>query len=438
MAHQATLDNLTGLAHRRAFENGLRDLLEDAQMYGSSHALCHLSVDQSRVINAIRGSAVQDRLANQVAAQLAGQIREHDSIAHLGGDQFGVLLRDTNLERANHTAQRMCTCIEDFRFNCENRPFRLGASAGLVPVTSDSGTAADVLGNAYGACRIARRSGNRVHVLFPRSGQTPRSVTDMERLQHLTNAIDDDDLELVVQVIRAVDWQPGDAVGLECLTRLRGSDGALLKPATFLPLAERYDIMPRIDRWVLGHALDMIAEAAFPTPCVDYFSINLSGQSLTNDDFIDFALSQLQRADVDPARLMFEITETAAVADFGRATRLIAALRDMGCRFALDDFGSGLSSFAYLKNLPLDCIKIDGTFVRDIISDKVDLETVKAINRVARAMGVKTIAEYVENEAILQQLRAIDVAYVQGSHIAPAMPFEQLRTSMYFRHCSKQ
>src|SRR5699024_2719645 len=211
-------------------------------------------------------------------------------------------------------------------------------------------------------------------------------------------------------------------IGLECLIRSADCEGRLLAPGSFLPVAERYHILPRIDRWVLEHALGVIADSEPAHSQIDYFSINLSGQSVADEDFITFALNLLRQSEVDPHRLVFEITETSAVTNFGRAAHLIRALRDMGCRFALDDFGSGLSSFSYLKNLPLDFIKIDGAFVRDIISDPVDLEAVKAINQVCQAMGLKTVAEHVESEAVLNKLREIGINFAQGYYIAPPRP----------------
>lgn len=434
MTYQATHDSLTGLANRQVFEKRVCDLLENTCAGSRIDALCYLDLDQFKVVNDTCGHSAGDELLRQIARQLADQIRDGDSIARLGGDEFGVLLHDTTIESATSTAERMCQCVEDFRFNWDNKLFRLGVSIGLVPITPCSGDFADVLSNADAACYIAKDNGrNRVHVHLPDDNEVANRHSDMARLQDLTEAIDRNGFALFAQVIRAIDWEPGDPIGLECLVRLRTAEGELLAPAAFLPIAERYQIMSRIDRWVFEHALDLIIDSAYPKSQIQFFSVNLSAQSVTDDHFIDFAFSQLNRAGVEPERFMFEITETSAVTNFGRAARLINGLRSMGCRFALDDFGSGLSSFSYLKNLPLDVIKIDGAFVRDILSDPVDLETVKAINQVCHTMGLKTIAEFVESEEILEKLRMIGVDYVQGYHIKRPVPLEELLDSTYFQ-----
>lgn len=434
MTYQATHDSLTGLANRQIFEERVCDLLGNTRAGSRIDALCYLDLDQFKVVNDTCGHSAGDELLRQIARQLADQIRDGDSIARLGGDEFGVLLHDTTIESATSTAERMCQCVEDFRFNWDNKLFRLGVSIGLVPITPCSGDFADVLSNADAACYIAKDNGrNRVHVHLPDDNEVANRHSDMARLQDLTEAIDRNGFALFAQVIRAIDWEPGDPIGLECLVRLRTAEGELLAPAAFLPIAERYQIMSRIDRWVFEHALDLIIDSAYPKSQIQFFSVNLSAQSVTDDHFIDFAFSQLNRAGVEPERFMFEITETSAVTNFGKAARLINGLRSMGCRFALDDFGSGLSSFSYLKNLPLDVIKIDGAFVRDILSDPVDLETVKAINQVCHTMGLKTIAEFVESEEILEKLRMIGVDYVQGYHIKRPMPLEELLDSTYFQ-----
>ncbi len=434
MTHQANHDTLTGLANRQAFERRLRRLLETARLDGTTHALCYLDLDQFKIVNDTCGHTAGDELLRRIATQLANEVRENDFIARLGGDEFGVLLHDTALEQAKRTAERMRGRIEDFRLNWKNKLFRTAVSIGVVPITSQSGSLADVLSNADAACYIAKDSGrNRVHIYSPDSDEVSSHYSDMQRMQRLSEAIDRGAFVLFAQVIRAVDWQPGDPFSLEYLVRMRANDGGLLNPAAFLPIAERYQMMPQIDRWVLQNAIDLIVNAPPAFAQVDYFSINLSGQSMTDDYFIDFALGLLRDSGVDARRLVFEITETSAVTNFSRAAHLIKVLRDMGCRFALDDFGSGLSSFSYLKNLPLDFIKIDGAFVRDVLTDPVDLETVKAINQVGHTMGLKTIAEYVESKAVLEMLRSIGVDYAQGYHIARPMPFEELINSAHFR-----
>lgn len=433
MLHQATHDSLTGLANRQAFEEELRGLLSNLHMDDAVHAVCYLDLDQFKVVNDTSGHTAGDELLCQIAMQLATQTRENDVIARLGGDEFGVLLRDTSVEEATQTAERICRCIEELRFNWKKKLFRVGVSIGLVPVTGDSGEYDQVLTDADTACYIAKANGrNRVYVHVPGSREVVSHHSDMEWIRHLSEATDHDRLLLFTQVIRPVTWRRGERVGLEFLVRMRAADGSILNPPAFLPVAERYNAMLRIDRWVLENAVRLIAECEDDTAHVEFFCVNLSAQSITDQYFVDFALEVLQRGEVDPKRLVFEITETSAVTNFSRAASFIKILRDTGCRFALDDFGGGLSSFSHLKNLPLDFIKIDGSFVRDMLTDPVNFETVRAINQVGHTMGLVTVAEYVENEEILERLRAIGIDYAQGYYINRPMPFKRwVHESLY-------
>ena len=432
MYHQATHDALTGLPNRQVFETRLETLLDEARREGRHHALCYLDLDQFKLVNDTCGHAAGDELLRQIANRLETRLTDRGTLARLGGDEFGVLLEDCPPARSQAVAETLRTCVEDFRFAWDNKLFRVSASIGLVDIGTDSPGAADLLSSADAACYIAKDGGrNRIHVYSTGKQEIFQRHDDMERVRRIRQALDSASFELHGQIIRAVNWTPGQQVCVELLARMCDGED-LLAPQDFLPIAERFQIMPEIDRWVLDEALALVASGGAGFERIDYFSINLSGQSMGDGRFLDFAAQRIRDSGVDPRRLVFEITETTAVANLARAGELMERLRQMGCRFALDDFGSGLSSFSYLKQLPLDFLKIDGTFVRDMCSDPVDLETVKSINQVGHAMGLATIAEYVENRDILEALRRIGVDYVQGFYLGQPLPLDRLLKSRPF------
>lgn len=431
--YQATHDSLTGLPNRQVFESRLKALLEEARRHGRHHALCYLDLDQFKLVNDTCGHIAGDELLRQIATQLETHIADQGTLARLGGDEFGVLLEHCPPHRSQAIAEALRACVEDFRFAWDNKLFRVSVSIGLVDISHDSANPDDLLSSADAACYIAKEDGrNRIHVYSVSNQEISRRHNDMERVRRIRQALDAGSFELHGQIIRATDWSPGDRVSIEVLIRMHSAEG-LLTPHAFLPIAERYQIMPEIDRWVLNEALALIGRGDDYFSRVQYFSINLSGQSMGDGRFLDFAAERIRSCDVDPQRLVFEITETTAVTNLSRTAQLMEQLRQMGCRFALDDFGSGLSSFSYLKQLPLDFLKIDGTFVRDICNDAVDLETVKSINQVGHAMKLATIAEYVQNRDILDALRTIGVDFVQGYYVGQPQPLDSLLRSGYFK-----
>jgi len=363
-------------------------------------------------------------LLKQVAHQLQGQIREADLLARLGGDEFGILLEDCPTEKAIEIAGSLRQSIKDVRFVWLDKTFELGVSIGLVPITSMSGDISNVMSAADSACYVAKDQGrNRVHVYEPDDEALARRHGEMQWVSRINTALAESRFTLYAQEIRPVDPTRGLPPMVEVLLRLRDENGLLIPPGAFIPAAERYNLMPTLDRWVIEHSLATLVNHDRETPNPRYLcSINLSGQTLSDNGILEFVSDQLDRHGVPPERLCFEITETAAIANFAHATRFINALKQKGCKFALDDFGSGLSSFGYLKNLNVDFLKIDGHFVRDMATDPIDAAMVEAIHQIGHVMGIRTVAEFAEEQPVLEQLALLGVDYAQGFGIAQPQP----------------
>jgi len=423
LEYQASHDGLTDLLNRRAFEQRLRHALANAREQDARHALCYLDLDQFKVVNDTCGHLAGDELLRQLGPVLRRCTRERDTLARLGGDEFAILMEGCPLAQAQQIAERVKSELEDYRFVWEEYSFRVGASIGVVPIHADSPAVDSILGLADNACYIAKEQGrNRVHVYHEDDTEVARRSGEMQWVVRLDSALDAGRFRLARQPIVAVE---GGHAGehFEVLLRMVDERGALVSPGAFLPAAERYGVAPRIDRWVVGHTLERLAADPRALESLYQCSINLSGQSLADASFLDHLEALIRASPVPPGKLCFEITETAAIANMAAAHRFIEALRALGCHFALDDFGSGLSSFAYLKTLPVDLIKIDGMFVKDIAEDPIDLAMVTAISRIGQVMGKRTIAEFVESEAVLERLREIGVDFAQGYHIGRPVPF---------------
>jgi len=431
MAFLASHDSLTGLLNRHEFEIRLQQVLESARTEGTQHAVCYLDLDQFKIVNDTCGHVAGDELLKQLTHQLHGKVRASDLLARLGGDEFGVILEDCNLDMAYRIADGLRQSIKDFRFAWQDRFFEVGASIGLVPISAASGNMTEVLSAADSACYVAKDLGrNRVHIYQPDDDALARRHGEMQWVQRINDGLDDNRFQLYGQ--HMVPLTAGAPTFCEILLRLHEAEAGLIPPNAFIPAAERYYLMPNIDRWVVARALAALGRSHWPEDTSDQpvmFAINLSGQSLCDDQFLDFVVTHLQESRVPPGRICFEITETAAIANLTRAIAFIARLKDMGCRFALDDFGSGLSSFGYLKSLPVDYLKIAGNFIQDIVVDPVDHAMVDAINQIGHVMGLTTIAESVENDAILQMLRTLGVDYAQGYGISEPVPLAQLLPS---------
>ena len=415
LAHQAAHDPLTGLANRREFERRLERALEDLRTTDGSHCLCYLDLDQFKLVNDTCGHSAGDELLRQISALIGEHLRAGDTLARLGGDEFGILLAQCPVASARGVAENLRQTVGAFRFHWDSKVFTVGVSIGVVPLTAGNDSVARALSAADSACYVAKENGrNRVHVSDGSDDQVNRRNTEMEWVGRVTRAIDEDRLELWHQSIVSVSGNTGDGHHLEILVRMRTDDGKIIAPGVFLPAAERYGLASRVDRWVVKHTLQWCEAAVRRGERLSLISINLSAQSLCEEGFLEYAQEAVSSSQMDARRLCFEITETTAIQNLAAASRFIRAMRDLGCRFALDDFGSGVSSFAYLKTLDVDFLKLDGMFVKDIEHDPVSLAMVRSINEVGHVMGKRTIAEFVENDAIFERLRTIGVDFAQG------------------------
>lgn len=431
MAHklswQASHDALTGLFNRYEFERHLTDAIEHALDTGTPYTLLYFDLDQFKVVNDTCGHVAGDNLLKQLSSILQAQVQETSTLARLGGDEFGLLLQNQGADKAYQIADKLRQVIKKFRFVWEQKSFEIGASIGLVNIDAQTQGASEILSAADLACYSAKEQGrNRIHVYQPEDSDLTQRQSQMLWVSHITEALKENRFLLYNQAIVPVNPASSTEIHSEILIRLQQADGNIVAPGAFIPAAERYDLMPAIDRWVIDTLFRHIGTQRRTQPNAPHemFSVNLSGTSIGDDDFLAFIRAQLQRYHVPPACICFEITETAAIANLDKANRLIKPLKAIGCRFSLDDFGSGLSSFTYLKNLPVDFLKIDGSFVKDMVDDPIDCAMVGAINQIGHVMKIQTIAEFVENEAILQKLRDIGVDYAQGYGIEKPKPLE--------------
>jgi diguanylate cyclase (GGDEF)-like protein/PAS domain S-box-containing protein len=427
LSWQASHDSLTGLNNRREFERQLQLAVEEAREGSASHVLCYLDLDQFKVVNDTCGHAAGDELLRQIATRLQEQVRDSDVIARLGGDEFGVLLKGCSEEIAQRIAQKLLRAVKDHRFTWQGHSFDVGVSIGMVAIDAESGECTELLAHADVACYTAKDLGrNRAYFFQADDSQIRQRRGEMRWVPRLRRAIEEDRLRLYAQRI-APAAGPGERMPLcaEVLLRLVDEDGRVLSPGAFLPAAERYGFMPQLDRWVVRRVFEYLRNGA--NACTGgVYSINLSGQSLGDDAFLGFIIGEIDRSGVDPQRVCFEITETAAIADLSRATRCIQVLRGMGCRFALDDFGTGVSSFAYLKNLKVDYLKIAGHFVTRIVEDPLDRSIVASIHEIGHIVGLRTVAEFVENDEMFARLREIGVDYVQGYGVHMPQSLEEM------------
>jgi len=427
LSHQASHDSLTGLINRREFELQLVREIEDVAQTDSQHALCFIDLDQFKIVNDTSGHVAGDELLRQLGDVLNEHVRRGDLVARIGGDEFAVLLKECSLREALRVSNGLRKAVEDFRFGWEDKLFNVGVSIGLVAVNRDSASVDTVLRQADAACYMAKESGrNRVQVFRPDDEDQIRRQGELKWVHRLSAAMDRGALQLHCQEIVSLRKNSAARTGCEILLRMEVAPGELVSASAFLPAAERYNLATRIDRYVIDEVFNWLRMYPQSAQSFDMCTVNLSGQTIGNEEFAEFLAERLSDCPVDPRHICFEITETAAIASLSNATQFISRVRQYGCRFALDDFGSGLSSFAYLKSLPVDFLKIDGVFVRDIANDPVDRTMVQSINDMAHALGKQTIAEFVESEAVLDQLREIGVDFAQGYYISKpkAVPTE--------------
>lgn len=434
---QASHDSLTGLVNRSTFESRLGEAIESARAYHEQYALLYMDLDQFKVVNDTCGHLAGDELLRQLATLLKNNLRAADTLARLGGDEFGILLDRCPLNDAVSIAQSLKESVSNFRFGWENKTFEIGASIGIVPVTSTSASKDHLLSAADVACYAAKDQGrNRVHLYEGSDNDLSKSHGEMHWVTRISEALQENRFVLYQQAILGI-GEGINEIHHEILVRMLDADGKIIPPGAFVPAAERYNLMPAIDRWVIRNLFAFCSASPVQTDNSTsakrkIYTVNLSGNSINDADFLAFVREQILLHNLPAECFCFEITETSAIANLSTATEFIHELKKLGCLFALDDFGSGLSSFGYLKNLPVDFLKIDGQFVRGIVDDPIDAEMVRSINEIGHVIGIQTIAEFVENSAILDRLKEIGVDFAQGYEIArpePVMESVQRKTA---------
>lgn len=420
LAWQAAHDPLTGLANRQHFVERLE---QASHQPGCAHVICYLDLDHFKVVNDTCGHAAGDELLRQVSSLLNANIRQSDLLARLGGDEFGLIIYGCLVDQAYAIACKLCDTIQKFRFLWRGKAFSIGVSIGLVPIPPEGAPAAQLMSLADAACYAAKNKGrNQVQIYSEENENVMQLSADFEWFSRITQAIEQDEFCLYCQEIRPVDRSK--EVIQEILLRLPDpKTRRLMPPMAFIPPAERYDLMPKLDQWTIRQCFKQIE--GIHTPGILY-SINLSGDTLNDDNFVTFLRETISEFHVDPHRICFEITETTAIANLTQVAVMILSLKKLGFRFALDDFGSGMSSFVYLKQLPVDYLKVDGSLVKEINRDKVAFATLKAINDIGHIMGLMTVAEYVSDAAILQTVEALNMDYLQGFAIAKPRPFKPI------------
>ena len=423
----AAHDPLTGLLNRREFEDRLAAIVDIGRSGRNEHALCYLDLDRFKLINDTCGHLAGDRLLQQISAVLKNHVRKSDTLARLGGDEFGVLLEHCDLGQAQRVAKVILEAVEAFEFEWEESKFQIGVSIGLVPITADSGDVTDVLSAADTACYEAKDQGrNRIHLYHAEDEDLMRRHGEMQWVGRINRALDEQRFVLFYQPIVHIGNGAAHGERMELLVRMVDEEGGLLLPGSFLPAAERYGLSAKLDRWVVESAIRWLSEHRGSTRRLEMCAINVSGHTLNDDGFVDFVVEQLETLKVPPSLVCFEITETTAINNLKSAVTFMKELHKIGCRFALDDFGSGVSSFAYLRSLPVDILKIDGQFVRDMATDEVDAGMVTAIHQIAQVMKKETVAEFVETEAVLNRLKRVGVNFAQGYGIGRPAPLETL------------
>ena len=418
-------DALTGLMNRNGYEYYLESAFEQVQETEAKMSLLHINIDQMQLVNDTAGYAAGDAVIRSVAAIIESKKRDVDALCRIGGDEFGVLMPEFLYDDAAEAADRICRAVEESTIKHDGRTHNVTISVGIAVITDAIESVEQLIGVAELACSVAKERGhNRVEAYGPDNTGIIRRSAEMGFVAQIQSALVDDQFELFSQAIESL--KPGSRKHhTEVLLRLINESGDLILPAEFIPAAERYQLMPAIDRWVISKTLPALAAFDRDMLLNGTFAINLSGQSLGEDNFLEFVHSQIEKSGVPPECICFEITETAAVANISTASAFMDSLGKINCSFSLDDFGAGISSFGYLKNLPADLLKIDGAIVKDIVLDEASDAMVIAINEVGHAMKIRTIAEYVENEAIKSRLKEIGVDYAQGNVIGEPIKLEE-------------
>ncbi len=422
MTYQASHDGLTGLINRREFERRLQETIDSAQTDDLHHALCYLDLDRFKMVNDSSGHAAGDNMLREIATIIRDAVRDSDSVGRIGGDEFALLLVGCPLDKARQIADDVVRSVNNYRFVWKDRIFNVGVSVGLVEIGRDAGTLQDVMDSADAACYIAKKQGG-VHIYSAREEVTARQRGDIYWLQRLQIALRDSKFELYYQPIVHANIGGVRGPAFEVFVRLgRDHDSPSAPPAEFLRAAERYHLMPHIDRWVVQAVLDALGRGGLRLPKGRSVAINIAAQTLGDAEFLEFVVNCFDHTGATPQDICFEITENAVVANLDHARRFIDVLHGMGCEFALDDFGGGLSSFANLKTLPINYLKIDGSFIRGLGSDAVNQAVVAAMIDLSRSLNFRVVAEQVEDQSSLDKARQMGIDFLQGFFIARPLP----------------
>jgi diguanylate cyclase (GGDEF)-like protein/PAS domain S-box-containing protein len=432
MSYQATHDPLTGLINRREFERRLDEAMDTAHAEEAAHMMFYMDLDRFKAVNDSCGHLAGDNMLREVATLIRDQVRDSDVVGRLGGDEFGALLIGCPINKARQIATDICNAVADYRFVWKDKIFNIGVSIGLVEISHVSGSLQDVMSAADSACYVAKQQGRgKVHLYSARDEAIARERGDIQWLRELQTALHEDRFELAIQPILAMSGGVESGPAVEVLIRLPDSNGRIADSAEFLRPAERYQLMPQIDRWVLGATLTALGNGEIKITSGRSCAVNLSGQTLGDESFLGFVVESLDHTGVAPAAICFEVTETAILSNVQHAQRFIEVLHGIGCEFSLDDFGSGLGSFSSLKHLPIDYLKIDGTYTRNLRSDEVNQEMVAAMIKLARTMQFRIVAEQVEHQEDFDWLRDVGVDFVQGRFIEAPTPLGGASTGTF-------
>jgi len=423
----AVHDKITGLYNRYEFEKRLTSLLKYSSRASDQSVMCYIDLDQFKIVNDTSGHVAGDELLKQISFLMQISADENDIVARLGGDEFGILFVGNTMHEAYEKAEAILSAIKKYRFSWKQKIFVVGASMGLVPITRSCCSIIDVISAADTACYEAKEEGrNRIHIASKNDEKLQAKRGEMQWLSRLTKALEDEEFILYIQPIVPLLHKEDTIKHYEVLIRMKDKDSNIILPMAFIPAAERYGLMQKIDRWVIRNLFKKYSKLKTTKDICCTFSINLSGNSLADKTLSAYIEALFKTYDIEPESICFEVTETAAVANMDTAIEFIKRMRELGCKTSLDDFGSGLSSFAYLKNIPVDYLKIDGVFVNDLDKDEINRAMVKSINEVSHIMGIQTICEYVETKEVKDILEEMDVDFAQGHYYAEAKSIEIL------------
>ena len=433
IAHLANHDDLTGLHNRRSFEQHLQYTIDNAERSDNTHGLLYLDLDRFKIVNDTCGHHAGDQLLIQLTQMMQERLRRGDLFARVGGDEFAIIAQGSCFQDIQQLADDLRVIVSEYVFRYQEQSFKVSLSIGVTPIDGQIQSMERVLADVDSACYVAKQSGrNRVHVTQDNDAEVVQYRSNLAGIQAIRKALADDRLSLFYQPIFHIEENSVTISHCEILLRIRSENGELYSPTRFIPIAEKYNIMTEIDQWVFTHVVDWLVEHQSDL-VIPRLLVNLSGLSFANEEFNQFIVERLSRGDVDPSYIAFEISEAAAVKDFDKVSHFIDRIRALGCELALDDFGSGFSSFAYLKKLSFDYLKIDGSLVSNIATNSVDREMVSAINQIGHTVGAKTIAEFVEDDASLKYLREMNVDYAQGYGLRMPTPLEQLADELATR-----